>query len=188
MKKSKLYLLFAVALTFGMYSCSSDSAVDSTEMEESEPTMSAVEYNDFIVNHQNAIITEMMNWLKFEDEDIVSELDKVVDLTREAIKEIKQQEPCAGGEELRKAALDLFNYYERTLSGAFMDVAKRFQEADGNFDTQAALEISTMIQSATADEAKYDAAFAAAQQKFAAANNMDIRENELQDAIDALDN
>lgn len=188
MKKFSFYLFFAATLIFGTYSCSGDAKTGDTETEEVEPTMTAVEYNDFIVNHQNSIITEMMNWLKFEDDNLVSELEKVVELTQDAIKEIDEKKPYPGGEDLKKAALDLFKYYERTLGGAFMEVAERFEEANGDLDMDAAIEIQTMIMEATADEAKYDAAFASAQQSFASANNMDIRRNELQDQIDALGN
>jgi hypothetical protein len=188
MKKTNFYLFFALALITGIYSCSGDAKPGDTETEEYEPTMTAVEYNDFIVNHQNSIISEMMNWLRFEDDDLVGELEKVVEMTHAAVEEIKEKEPYPGGENLKKAALDLFMYYERTLGGAFMEVAEKFQAANGDIDMDTAMEIQTMIQEATADEAKYDAAFAAAQQSFASANNMDIRKNELQDQIDALGN
>lgn len=186
MKKISLFLCIAAAFSVTFYSCNIGGPSTDNETMEETPSMTAVEYNDFIVNHQTAIISSMLDWLKFEKKDMVGELEEIVDLTRDALKEIKETKPYPGGEALRKAALDLFSYYERSLNGAFMEVAKIYQESNRMVSAEDAVKITQIIQEGTADEAKFDAAFSRAQQDFARANGMEIQENALQKDIDAL--
>ncbi len=149
------------------------------------PTMSALDYNDAIINEQSSIANVMM---KFGDV-IETSIDQAEILRKEIISQcdsslnkLKDLPKLDGSTEFNNAGIALFNFY-KDISGKeyrqILDILKK-EEIDDN-DLEELQNIQGIIET---KEAKFDNRFQSAQKEFARKNNITIGDNKLQQLID----
>ncbi len=141
-----------------------------------------VAYNDYIVNQQNLIGKNLLSFIDvFSDttaskNDAIGKLNIVILTASDAIdnmNSLKTYDPDFG---LKQSALNLFSFYKRVLGTTYFSILDEVYSAQP--DSQ---KVNDLVASITEEEAGFDKAYAAAQEKFAAANNFTLEENELEE-------
>lgn len=149
-----------------------------------------VVYNDKIVDYQNDIITAMLELSGSVGSDgytleMCEEIRlKTLKIANQSIAGVNKMQAFNGNDDLRKAALQLFQFYERIISNDYKDVMEIVYKEDVSDEDIARLEeLSVKV---TEDETALDLVFEEAQIAFAEKNGFDLKENELQEDIDDL--
>ena len=149
----------------------------------------AVDYNDHIVGLQNEIGYKMIAF----NEEVSSEYastesvqpfyDDLLKTTREVIGKLEKVKPFEKNVDLKNAAMELFRYYETTIS---VDYKEMIELTFGSeLDEAAMTRVQELLVKVTEAEAVVDAKFKNAQEAYAKKYNIDLEENELQEEIDA---
>ena len=148
--------------------------------------MSAVDYNDAIVNEQNKIIEHIlaMSNATYDIAESDQHRLKIIEQCDSSIAIVGAMEPFDGNSDLRDAAVNLFRFYKDIASTDF----KRILEIlDMDEPTDADYEELDQIDAKIAErELPLDAAFQNAQKAFSDKNNLQLLKNEYQDAIDGM--
>lgn len=149
---------------------------------------SSVRYNDFIINNQTAVyskIVELVNCMdKCDDTELRNKYKEFGDEAKNALKQTKRLTDFNGNTEFRDKAIDLFNFYIEVYEDAYKELIEMVIKGDVTEKDQARM--NKIVEEVTVKEEKLDAAFQAAQQKFADENDMQIIENDIQKEIDNL--
>lgn len=188
--------LFSIAVISSfsllMIACSGEAKDDKEKVEdsakklESGSSVSALEYNDGIVGFQMRILNDMMKTMKLEGEDIIADLNGTIAITEESIEGLENMEVYPGGEEMKEKALDLFNFYLKTMKGPWMEAFILFEEKGANMNEEELAHFQELLTAPGIEEVKYDQGFASAQDSFAKANGFVIQKNAMQDEIDGM--
>ncbi len=151
--------------------------------------MTAVEYNDKIVNCQNDIGYKMLAIGEYvgSEEETTKEganllRDSALKAAKKAVSELEKMGAYNGDDAMRKAALNLFRFYENILTNEYAQMVEilykeDFTEADSD-------QLALLVQVVSEKEAPFDEKFETAQVAFAAKNGIELEENPLQEKID----
>ncbi len=146
---------------------------------------SASEYNNYIVDKQQEVVQTI---LAFSAAKEILKKEQIIDAyipkVIKHLNDIKAMPAFKGNTALRTSSINLFEFYKEALSGSYkriIDIQK-----DGVITKEEQKEAQQISVSVNAKETKLDAAFKAAQQQFAAQNNMRIETSDLQKKIDKL--
>jgi len=139
-----------------------------------------VEYNDYIINQQNSIGSELKVLISIVTNDssfktqALTELSILTGVVEEAVNNLQNLKPIDPDSGLTASAIDLFSFYKLIMSTSYKELIDEiYAEAP---DSEKMNRILTTI---TEDEAKYDAAFQSSQQYFSEYYNFTLEENEL---------
>lgn len=149
----------------------------------------AIDYNDHIVELQNEIGYKMIafnNEVSAEtatSESVKPFYDDLLTTTRAVIVKLEKVKPFEKNVELKTTAMELFRFYETTIS---VDYREMIDLIFGDeLDDAAMTRVQELLVKVTEAEAIVDAKFKSAQEAYARKYNIDLEENELQEAIDA---
>lgn len=131
----------------------------------------AVQYNDYIVQQQQNILTVMNAFNetvgKGEKPAIDAARLRVVAESRTAAKNVRQMAPFKGQTTFRDAAVSLFDFYVKVTSTTYVEMIDlMFSEREDRAD-----KINALVANITEDEKKYDEKFLSSQQAFAKAHD-----------------
>jgi len=141
-----------------------------------------VEYNDYIVEQQNKIGSEMKVFIgvltdelstKSEALTALDKLNETISLSTITIENLKQIDPDFG---LKTEALNLFKFYSKTISTSYLKLLDELYAETPDLD-----KMNQLMTQITEEEAIYDNAYKTAQEKFAAQNNFVLEANTLMD-------
>jgi hypothetical protein len=168
-------LILPVFLLFVLFACNMDK-------------MGPIEYNDAIVGEQTKITQKFLELIN----SVESDLDKCEPLRLDIIKQcdesiavVSAMSDYNGSTRMRDAALALFHFYKEINMNEYkemLEILKKGEEMNIDDITR----LTELEQQITGRETGLDAEFQSAQQEFAAQNNIQIRENELQKEIGAI--
>lgn len=140
-----------------------------------------VEFNDYIVNQQNSIGSELQVLISIVTDNsttktqALTELDILNGVVADAVINLQNLKPIDPDSGLTAAAIDLFSFYKRIMSTSYKELVDEiYAEAPD------AEKMDLILSSITEDEAKYDATFQTSQQSFANYYNFSLKENDLQ--------
>jgi hypothetical protein len=152
-----------------------------------QPFNDAVQYNDYIVSQQNLIGEKIIAYnTEFGVENVTREMvqpyyDDLLKTTREVVVRMRNLEVFEGNEQFLKASVDLMEFYQRTVEGAYLEMINIIFDPD--FNDQSVEKLNTLLTNLTAEEAVYDDAFQKSQEAFANAYGFTIEKNELEDEL-----
>jgi hypothetical protein len=152
------------------------------------PYASAVDYNDFIVEQQNAIGSAIINFNTiFGDENLNEEMalaghGELLSVIQQSIDAMEVLEAFEGNTELRNSALELFRFYDRIVQKQYLDMLYIMLKVEITSDDEELM--GDLLRSITDEEAGFDLRFQAAQNAFAEKYNFKLIENEMQEEID----
>lgn len=153
----------------------------------STPKMTALEYNDAIINEQSKIVEII---LKFNSND-GTDMNAIDDIRKEIITQcdssiirITALSDFDGSTEFRDAGIELFRFYKEISTNEYRQMLDVLEK--GDFTEEDLEELTTIQKTIETKEAPKDARFQSAQQEFAKSNNIMIGDNALQDQIDAM--
>lgn len=148
--------------------------------------ISAVDYNDSIVNEQNKIIEHILA-MSNATYDIV-ECDKhrlkIIEQCDSSLALVGAMNPFDGNSDLRDAALNLFKFYKDIASNDFkriLEILNMDEPADADYE-----ELDQIDAKIAERELTLDASFQNAQKAFSEKHNLELLKNEYQDALDGL--
>lgn len=148
--------------------------------------MTAIEYNDFIVNEQNKIGVKIIDFTTALDAlDFTlaeTNLGLLQERVNEVIKNVEDQGPYPNNDGLYTAVLDLFRFYKTIVNNEYREILTTLQKE--SLETNDFDRLNILVASITDREKLVDEAFQSAQQKFASDNNFELTENEFQQQID----
>lgn len=178
--KKNLLIIGVVFVSFLMFSCGNKAKDGEVNFD------SAQDYNNYIIDLQSKTIKAILSFA-----DACSTGDATIMRTsyeqfqkqaKESVVELKKLGSFDGNSEFRDKAIDLFSFYEEVANNDYKKMLDLLLKEDFNDADQA--EIDAIVAKVSEKEAKFDAAFAKAQDEFASKNNMSITKNALQDEID----
>lgn len=175
MIKKEYFFTFTLAVL--LYAASS--AQSSNRIVISEP----VKYNDYIVDQQNLIggklleMIQVLNKSESTQDEATASLEMVKATITQALSNLDILSPIEDFG-VKQDANDLFLFYQRTAQTKYPLIISQLYSASPDVD-----EIDKVLAEITTEEKGLDDAFLGAQQKFAAANNFTLEENELQKDI-----
>lgn len=153
-----------------------------------EKTMTAIEYNDAIINEQTKITQLTLDLIK----SLETDLDKCEEIRLATVTQcdtsiavIKRIENFEGGEAFKNSALDMIQFYKDVYSKEFKDMIVLLKKGE-NITPEDINSFTEMNENISSREKALEATFKKAQTEFAAKNNFTIGENALQKDIDAL--
>jgi hypothetical protein len=144
----------------------------------------ALEYNDYIVEAQNKIGKSLLDLMAIvntaestheQAKASLQVLNNTIDLSINTLENLEEYSPDYG---LRKSALDLFRFYQRTMRNQYVILTDEIYSDNPNVE----LLDKTMAQ-ISQEEKTYDDAFQSAQEQFARANNFVLEQNSMQEQI-----
>lgn len=162
-----------------------EKARESAKKLEEGTNITAVEFNDGIVGLQMNIMEPALELMSLESDDILGDLEDVTAETEHSIKVLEEMEVYPGGEAMKKAALDLFNFYLRTMQGPWKEALTLYVEKGDKMTDEEIIRFQELLTEPGREETQYDNAFGTAQDNFAATNNIRIEKNPMQEEIDA---
>jgi hypothetical protein len=148
--------------------------------------MSAVDYNDAIVNEQNKIIEHIlaMSNATYDIAESDQHRLKIIEQCDSSIAIVGAMEPFDGNSDLRDAAVNLFRFYKDIASTDFkriLDILDMDEPTDADYE-----ELDQIDAKIAERELPLDAAFQNAQKAFSDKHNLQLLKNEYQDAIDGM--
>lgn len=152
---------------------------------ESKKSITALEFNDGIVELQMKIVEPMMQILKFDGDNLTADMKEAIATAEGSIDSLKNMEVYPGGEEMQEKALDLFGFYLKSMKGSWMEACVLYDEKGENMSEEEKLHFRELLTAPAEEEPPFDAAFGNAQKAFVSANNLGLERNALQDEIDA---
>lgn len=148
--------------------------------------MTAVEYNDYIINEQNKIGTKLIAFTTALDASdfplAETNLKTLKEQADEALKNMTDLGAYPGHEGFYEASLNLFRFYKSVINYEYIEIFNILKNE--NVQTEDYDRLTTLVTSVTEREKPVDESFRVAQQKFADDNNFELVENELQQQID----
>lgn len=149
--------------------------------------VSAVEYNDQIIEEQSKILRLMIDMAGSFDSDPAMTDKLRQDIAKQcdnSIKLVSDMPPFSSDTKFKDTAIELFKFYKDISENEYVEMlAILSKEEILEQDLTRLDEIEANI---AEREAVFDDAFQKAQKVFAKANNMDLYENEMQKEIDNL--
>lgn len=148
----------------------------------------AIDFNDYIVGLQDSIGYGIVAFNKIIENNTLSksemttqalaQLEKIKKTTRTSTAALGKVTPYKGGDALKKAALDLFNFYYKTMDVEYKQMVMLLA-ADAY--TDAIIKELTEIQERIVNNEKgFDFEFGEAQKKFATLYHFSLDENQLE--------
>ena len=153
------------------------------------PSMTALEYNNKIVDEQNKIITKI---LAFYDataagsetsEKLRKEASEQCETSLKVIKALPDYE---GDTRLRDAAVELLLFYQTMADKSFVEMMAIIEKGEEITDEDLA-QLEKIEADITNKEVLLDEELAKAQEAFSKKHNVTLVDNEIQQKIDALD-
>jgi hypothetical protein len=160
--KSILFLFSFILLSVASFSQKFDDPVD---------------YNDYIIGEQFAIIEKMEIWSTSlselaEKEVVMSYLNDMSEQIEESIKKVKKLKDYEGNTAFRDAAVELFEFYGRLCKDQYVELVDiLYSEELGDEEIERMNEI---IEKVSEEETGYDDKFIGAQKEFAEANDFEL--------------
>lgn len=151
------------------------------------PKMTALEFNDAIINEQTDIVKVMLEFsstieTNIEEADNVRK--QIISQCDSSLMKISALQDIEGGIEFKNAGIALFNFYKDMSKSEYHKILEILEKENINDeDLDELTKIQTTIES---KEKQVDTRFQAAQTNFAKLNNLKIGGNELQNQIDQL--
>jgi hypothetical protein len=171
MKKLWIFLLF-VSLQFSA---------------KSQPFDNAIQYNDYIVGQQNLIGEKIIAFNnEFGVENVTREMiqpyyDSLLSTARQVVVRMRNLEAFDGNEQFLKASVDLMEFYQRTVEGAYLEMINIVFDPDLN--DQSVEKLNTLLNNVTSEEAKYDDIFQQSQEAFAGKYGFTLEKNALEEEL-----
>ncbi len=153
----------------------------------STPKMTALEYNDAIINEQSKIVEVILKFNSNDGTDMQAFEDvrkEIVTQCDSSIMKITALSDFDGSTEFRDAGIELFRFYKDISSNEYRQMLEILEK--GDFTEEDLEDLTTIQKAIETKEAPKDARFQSAQQAFAKDNNITIGNNALQDQIDAM--
>lgn len=178
----KKYLIYSLVITSLFASCGKP-----VKGKNGITYKSAVQYNDYIVTRQSALIKNVIDFSNIAQTNLDSAEAMLVKFGKQAgdmIEELKGMPAYKGDSSLRDAAVSSFGFYKKVFEKDYMDVLQIKKKAEQTSDDQA--EIASIIGSVSKDEEGYDLRFHEAQLHYAEKNNMKLTDNKMQKELDKL--
>ena len=150
--------------------------------------MTAVEYNDSIIEEQSKVIKLTIELVKNMDIDLVACEKNRVDIVKQcdsSLVILKQLEPFNGNLQFKSSAVKLFEYYKKVYSTDYKTLLEILNKGE-DLTEEDVDQISLIADKVEKEEGRIEDIFIEAQKEFAKQNNIRIEENELQKEIDAL--
>lgn len=147
----------------------------------------AVEYNDYIVEQQTLIGEKLMTFFeRFGEEDmsnavISTILDDLLNTVNDGVLAIKRLPAYEDDTQMRQAALELFQFYSKTIDQDYREMVNLV--FGGNLDDATAARFKEIVAKVQAEEVEYDLNFSSAQGAFAEKYDFTLEENELQEKM-----
>lgn len=99
-----------------------------------------IEYNDFVVDHQNAIIRHMVNLTQAFDngteQEIRMQYKSLTSRSDSSLHMIKQLSDYEGDSMLKIAAVDLLKFYNQVFHNQYKDMIEIFLKGDAASDAE----------------------------------------------------
>jgi hypothetical protein len=187
--------MVAFVLIFTIAACKSKTSADSNDDKKSDKTTfsSAVEYNDFIIGQQEKVIkavlsmSEVMNAEKINNDDLKAKYEVFGNECKKALDTIKTMDEFNGNKTFRDESIKLFEFYYEIYQKDYKELIDILVKGD-KISEPDITRMKEIQESITKRENVRDGAFAEAQNKFAAENNMQIVANDVQNQIDQKKN
>ena len=175
-------VLFLSFLPFLVLACKSDAPKGANGV----VYKTAVDYNDYIVNRQNQVMQNIMDFVSVAENDLDSAellLDKYVIEVGTMVRDLRGMPAFKGDTELRDASVDIFRFYQRIFNE---DYRRIIHIRNGKLDLGdgAEAEVERIVEKIKAEERGKDERFHTAQTAFARKNDMQLRDNEMQTEFD----
>jgi hypothetical protein len=189
--KKRNYIFVAFILICTIAACKSKSSSDNKDEVKSGKTTftTAVEYNDFIIGQQEKVIkavlsmSDVMNAEKINNDDLKARYADFGKECKRALDTIKTMDEFNGNKAFRDEAIKLFEFYYEIYQKDYKELVDILVKGEKIADADVA-RMKEIQESITQRENVRDGAFADAQNKFAAENNMQIVPNDVQKQID----
>ena len=143
----------------------------------------AVEYNEFIISHQNKIGTDLSQLITYissmDKPGSKSQLETTTATIQLAIKEVRALESYNGNSAFRDAAVKLFEFYHIVVVQKYPTLLK-IMFVEGGPGPEDINALSGIMDQISIDEGVLDEKFQTAQKKFASDNEFSLNENEFQ--------
>ena len=146
----------------------------------------AVEYNDYIINRQSAIMQDVIDFLKVSETNLDSARKMLNDYAvkiEKMVEEIKGMPPYKGDSVLRDAAVGSFGFYKKMFQNEYKQIIDIRLSSNGQTE-DAVAEMDRIVDKITVEEEKFDKVFHNAQGDFARKNNIRLSENDMQKKFD----
>jgi hypothetical protein len=184
------YILVAFAMIIAITACKPKTSSDKKDSENKITFSSATEYNDFIINAQGKIINSVLSLadaMNAGKNDVVKEKYKAFgEQTKKALDTVKLMDEYNGNSGFRDESIRLFQFYYDIYQHEYKEMIDIVVKEADKITDQDRTRITEIQESVTKKETVRDSAFAAAQDKFAKDNNMQIIKNDIQDKIDNM--
>jgi hypothetical protein len=144
-----------------------------------------VQYNDYIVGQQSIIgeelleLIEMFKELPEDKTTATDQLKNVLTAAKNGIDSLQKLRPMEAEFGLRKAAINLFQFYEETMDKDYRTIIDQLY-----LETPDLKVLQEVIARAQTSEAEVDKRFQTAQTAFANHHNIDLQENQLQEKFE----
>ncbi len=148
----------------------------------------AVDFNDFVVNLQDSIgysflkITEIVGNDKLSIAEMktasLQQLEKSKAIIKFCTETLQKVKPFEKGELFKTAAINLFNYYYKTVDVQYRKIIEIL--SSGKYGDEETKQISDIQAKITAEEKTYDDAYINAQDGFAKHYHFELEPNKLE--------
>jgi hypothetical protein len=153
----------------------------------------AIDYNDFVVDLQDSIGYSLLAFNNIIGADNITHsdirtlgmdnLEKCKKLTKVKIDILQKTKPYLKGDALKQAALNLFNFYYKTMN---TDYKRMVELLSVETYTQGTIsQLSEIQEKVTTEEKTLDDAYMAAQIAFAKTYGFELTENKLEKEMDS---
>lgn len=134
----------------------------------------AVDYNDYIVNEQFAIIEEMEAWSTLiselaEKDVVLTKLNQMLSQIEISIKKVKKLDDYEGNTAFRDAAIELFSFYGKICGNEYKELVEILYSED--LGEEELTRMNEIVEDITIREQNYDEKFISAQKEFAEKHN-----------------
>lgn len=137
----------------------------------------AVEYNDYIVGQQKRVFNAINEFNKSVDSGSVryshSKREAIVAVVDDALIQLRKLPAYKGDGGLKAATIPLFEFYKTSAEVEYKEMIDLVLGSE-NIDDSIMKRINQLVAQVTEKEKKFDADFAAAQQKFAVDNHFTL--------------
>lgn len=176
-----------IMLSALLFACNSQSK-NTENPELAEAYTSPVDYNNTIIEAQQAIVEKMLAFgnsfqgIGDETEKIRKEIITACD---ESIKKVSALEDYEGNTRVRNAAVALFKFYKQITDKEYKELQDILAKGE-NITEEDLARIEEINMSITERETVLDNELQSAQQEFASKHNFSIQRNSMQNEIDAM--
>ena len=180
------YLSGAVLIAIYVSSCWNYSKPGSNGIVYKSP----LEYNNYIMARQKKVVEGISVYTAASQGDFQKasfELNKVVGIITDALKDIHGMSSFDGDSSLKVAAVDLFSFYKKSFSSDFREMLTISEKVHDSTITDADIRQYKNLQDGIAKvESPLDEKMKESQVTFAKAHNLKLSDHSIQDKIDNL--